>query len=486
MLAVAVWTISTGLGMLAQSTAANFVWLSIRMAAVVSVPVFWFVFAARYAERDAWLNRPRYLLLAIVPAISFLLMATSPWHEVFLVSIEYIRSGPFLIDAVWVLGPWFWVHFIYSYLLILSGDLLILQKGLDLFSTLRYQALLLLLGTIFPILTNINYVFHLLPQLSVNYDSLGFFLSGVAFFLALYGFRLFDISPIARQFLVDGMSDAMLVFDNRSRLVDSNPSARRLFPLASERAIGTGADHIFAMQPFLIGMLAIDHADQAEIQLERDGEIEYFDVRLSTLTERENLVGRMLVLRNITEARLLQQSLEEMAITDPLTGLFNRRQFEILGRQELERTRRYGQPFSVMIFDLDTFKQINDVHGHQVGDEVLKVVALLLRNTMRRSDMCFRYGGEEFTALMPATGAEEARKAAERLRHAIAISTVEWEETQIHFTISIGVSIYAGDENEDFDQLVARADRAMYVAKRAGRNRVSVAENYRPAGDSRL
>jgi len=477
MLAVAVWTSSTGLGMLAQSTAANFIWLTIRMTAVVSVPVFWFVFAARYAEREAWLNRPRYLLLTIVPAISLLLMATSLWHDVFLVSIQYIRSGPFLIDAVWELGPWFWVHFIYSYLLILSGDILILQKGLDLFSTLRYQALLLLLGTIFPILTNVNYVFHLLPQISVNYDSLGFFLSGVAFFLALYGFRLFDLRPIARQLLVDGMSDAMLVFDVRSRLVDSNPSARRLFALVSERAIGNSADHIFAMQPFLKGMLTIDQADRAEIQMERDGEIEYFDVRLSPLFERGNLVGRMLVLRNITEARLLQQSLEEMAITDPLTGLFNRRQFEILGRQELERTRRYGRPFSVMIFDLDTFKQINDAYGHQVGDEVLKVVALLLRNTMRRSDMCFRYGGEEFTALMPATGVEEARKAAERLRRAIAISTVEWEETQIHFTISIGLSIYTGDENEDFDLLVARADRAMYVAKRAGRNRVSVAEN---------
>ena len=335
MLAVAVWTSSTGLGMLAQSTAANFIWLTIRMTAVVSVPVFWFVFAARYAEREAWLNRPRYLLLTIVPAISLLLMATSLWHDVFLVSIQYIRSGPFLIDAVWELGPWFWVHFIYSYLLILSGDILILQKGLDLFSTLRYQALLLLLGTIFPILTNVNYVFHLLPQISVNYDSLGFFLSGVAFFLALYGFRLFDLRPIARQLLVDGMSDAMLVFDVRSRLVDSNPSARRLFALVSERAIGNSADHIFAMQPFLKGMLTIDQADQAEIQMERDGEIEYFDVRLSPLFERGNLVGRMLVLRNITEARLLQQSLEEMAITDPLTGLFNRRQFEILGRRSL-------------------------------------------------------------------------------------------------------------------------------------------------------
>lgn len=480
MTGVAFWCWTTALGMLASSEDANFIWLTLRMAAVVFVPVGWLSFAACYSFQTRWTRRPMLLALSVVPAISLLLMATSPWHHLFLVSVDYVRAGPYLIDAVWELGPWFWVHFAYSYGLILLGDFWILRRALALFSTLRYQAFLLLLATLFPVLTNINYVFHLLPDVDVNYDPFGFVLSGVAFFIALFGFQLFDLRPIARNVLVEDMSDAMLVFDPHQRLVDFNPAAAELFQLTHKEDIGELSESVFSCQPALAEMLVEDEGHELVVQLVCEEEhardaVHYYSARLTPLRRQDVLLGRMLILRDITEEQHLRESLRQMAVTDPLTGLFNRRQFDIIGQQEMDRSERYQRPFSVMIVDLDHFKRINDTYGHRIGDEALHHVADLLRKTMRRTDFLFRYGGEEFAVLMPETDLEEARKVGERLRNQVAESGFERGSDRITLTVSVGASQYTDERDDEFMSLIDRADRAMYQAKQEGRNRVVVA-----------
>jgi len=480
MIGIAVWSWSTGLGMLASSEAVNFIWLTLRMAAVIFVPVGWLNFAARYTYQPRWTTPSVLLMLCIFPTISLLMMATSPWQRLFLVSVDYVRAGPYLIDAVWNVGPWFWVHFAYSYALILLGDVWILRRALSLFSTLRYQAISLLLATIFPLLTNINYVFHLLPDVDVNYDPFGFVLSGAAFFIALYGFRLFDLRPIARNVLVEEMSDAMLVFDTQQHLVDFNPSAAALFKLGHQKDIGADPDSIFSCQPALAAMLAEEDVFELIVQLvceegRAQDALTYYEARLTPLRRQDLLLGRMLILRDITEEQHLRESLKQMAVTDPLTGLFNRRQFDIIGQQEMERSDRFQCPFTVMIVDLDHFKQINDTYGHRIGDDVLHHVADLLRRTMRRTDFLFRYGGEEFAVLMPETDAKEARRAAERLRRAVAESVLERDAERITLTISVGACQYSGEKGGEFMTLIDCADRAMYQAKQEGRNRVVVA-----------
>lgn len=165
---------------------------------------------------------------------------------------------------------------------------------------------------------------------------------------------------------------------------------------------------------------------------------------------------------------------EELASTDGLTGLYNRRHFEELVRQELERNRRYSRNSAILLVDLDRFKQINDRHGHEVGDLCLQVMARTLVEEFRRSDIIARYGGEEFIVFLPETTTGEAEQAAERLRARVEAQEFVPDAPGTRVTASVGVAyIRAGDTR--LDEHVRRADEALYKAKDAGRNRVSVA-----------
>lgn len=167
------------------------------------------------------------------------------------------------------------------------------------------------------------------------------------------------------------------------------------------------------------------------------------------------------------------QELERLSISDGLTGLFNHRHIHEMLQVEFERSRRSHDPVAVAMFDLDHFKQLNDTHGHQAGDRVLKDMADILRDTAREVDMLGRYGGEEFIALLPETELHDAVVFAERVRKRVAERDFRIGEGRtVRMTLSAGVATYPSPGIGDPHQLVDWADRALYAAKRGGRNRV--------------
>jgi diguanylate cyclase (GGDEF)-like protein/PAS domain S-box-containing protein len=178
-----------------------------------------------------------------------------------------------------------------------------------------------------------------------------------------------------------------------------------------------------------------------------------------------------LVIRDITEKREASEKLRQSTSCDHLTGIANRRAFFEAAEVELERLRRAPRPMSLVMFDADHFKRINDTHGHPAGDAVLRHLALLLTKTFRAVDVPARIGGEEFAVLLPSTGQDGALIVANRLREAVAGSTVEVDGVQIRYTVSAGIAQFE-DEMLGLDELIKRADTALYAAKAAGRNRV--------------
>ena len=167
--------------------------------------------------------------------------------------------------------------------------------------------------------------------------------------------------------------------------------------------------------------------------------------------------------------------LERLARTDPLTGIYNRRYFFELAQKEFARAQRYDFPLSVMMFDIDHFKRINDTHGHFTGDQVLRAVAGIIRESMREVDIFARYGGEEFVMLLPETGIADARKSAERLRAMVENKVIDTDSGEIQITASIGLASLDG-KVDLLERLLDFADVAMYGAKQKGRNRVNVWE----------
>ena len=172
----------------------------------------------------------------------------------------------------------------------------------------------------------------------------------------------------------------------------------------------------------------------------------------------------------IGNARLYVQ-VQEQARTDALTGLNNRGEFQRQLEDEVERSRRYNRPFSLLILDIDHFKNINDSYGHPAGDEVLRALAARLREQSRPVDQVARYGGEEFVVILTETAGEGALAVAERLRAAVADSAVAVTGGRtITVTISIGVATFPADAGSG-TELIAAADAALYAAKQGGRNR---------------
>lgn len=171
----------------------------------------------------------------------------------------------------------------------------------------------------------------------------------------------------------------------------------------------------------------------------------------------------------------LQRSHEELARLnrlDGLTGLYNRNTVVELAALELERSQRLGGPTSILLFDLDLFKSINDRWGHPAGDAALKHVAALVLRTVRSTDIAGRLGGEEFMLLLPGTSADAARTLAEKLRARLESNPVPWEGAAITVTASMGVAGTTPADHSSFDRLYAEADKALYQAKELGRNRV--------------
>jgi diguanylate cyclase (GGDEF)-like protein len=170
-----------------------------------------------------------------------------------------------------------------------------------------------------------------------------------------------------------------------------------------------------------------------------------------------------------------QAELQRLAILDPLTGLINRREFDRLFRQELKRSMRSATTTSLVVIDLDHFKRINDTYGHPAGDAVLEQIARHVLTLLRRYDVLARFGGEEFMLLLPDTDLTAARAVAEKLRAAIEALPLCCETQLLRVTASLGVaSSQAGEDG--FQPLYHRADRALYGAKQAGRNRVGTAD----------
>jgi diguanylate cyclase (GGDEF)-like protein/PAS domain S-box-containing protein len=180
-----------------------------------------------------------------------------------------------------------------------------------------------------------------------------------------------------------------------------------------------------------------------------------------------------IVERKQVEEEILQLNsrLEQLAMTDELTGVANRRLFFSQCAEEFKRARRYHAPFSIMILDFDGFKRINDTYGHDAGDLVLQCFASTLRANIREVDLVGRLGGDEFGVLLPNTAAKDATSLAERLRQAVENQECSIQERVMRGTVSVGVAAF-GEDTQDFENMLKNADKAMYQAKDQGRNRV--------------
>jgi diguanylate cyclase (GGDEF)-like protein/PAS domain S-box-containing protein len=281
-------------------------------------------------------------------------------------------------------------------------------------------------------------------------------------------------------------------YNRRGRLIYVNPRFASLQPHPPDQLLGAGIqewpDQPYAATFRLAVLHTLEDGEERAFETEMPGPDGQRTVAINMVAERDEsgAVGGVLATgQDVSEHKRLEQELQRQARVDYLTGLTNRRHFIELAGMELTRVHRYGGELSLIMFDLDRFKRINDAHGHDVGDLVLKKIAQVSLDTMREADSVGRLGGEEFVILLPQTGSQQAVEAAERLRLAVSKQEVILENgTSLRFTASFGVAtLYGVTENsgseERIDSLLIRADAAMYEAKKSGRNAVRISRDPR-------
>ena len=285
--------------------------------------------------------------------------------------------------------------------------------------------------------------------------------------------------------LVDNSSDAIEVLDPVTlRLIDVNETECR--------DLGYSREELLSMKITDIDVaFAADQMQEIKAQILKTGEVRFesvhrrkddatFPVEVSAKLIELDKPYLLSIVRDITERKLaeaevhkLQEQLRDLAVRDPLTGLYNRRYLDETIKRELARAARYNQPVGIVMCDLDHFKRVNDTHGHLAGDEVLRVFAELLKKHARSSDIVCRFGGEEFVIFLPDMPPAVAYQRAEQLRTELAAKWIRLGADVMQVTASFGVAAFP-ENGKTMDSLISAVDAAMYQAKETGRDRVVI------------
>jgi diguanylate cyclase (GGDEF)-like protein len=429
---------------------------------IAFVPSLVLLVAFEFA-RPAWArSRAVQGVLLGVSAATYLAVVTNPWHGLYHVAPRMDASGPFPMIA-FERGPWYVAFHVYVAAALLAANVVFVQAWRAARGPARARALLLAAASLLPWAGSGLYLAGLSPW---GLDTTPTFLAGsvALLYVGIVRMGLADVLPVAREVVVEHLSDAVVVVDPSGRPLDRNPAA-----VALRTALGAAGEAALLAAP---DGAAPDVASVDAWRREVDGRT--FDVRAVALRDRRGApLGRAVVVRDVSAAARLEASLRELATTDGLTGLANRRHFLDLAERDVARARRSGRPFAVAIFDLDRFKVVNDQHGHHAGDDVLRAVAACTLANVRASDAVARYGGEEFAITFPEVGAADAEAAGERVRAALAALRVPVAGGEVRVTVSLGVAVGVGPALE-LEGLLRRADAAQYRAKQAGGDAVVV------------
>jgi diguanylate cyclase (GGDEF)-like protein/PAS domain S-box-containing protein len=464
---------------------------------VAATPTLFFLFTVRITRHDHWLSRLNLILLCVQPLIT-ILMVWGAEHLVFdQITLEW-RDGFTVLH--FKRGIWFWANIYYSYALILAGYIVLAVSSIRANLIFRRQYLLVLGGSVAPFLFSIYTQLQFSSLHDLDLAPIAFGISGLVYAYAILRFQFMDLVPVARSTLIENMSDGVLVLDAQSRIVDANPAILELLKDTAASILGKNISTIMYGWVEINWVVNQDDATRTELRLQNDPS-RYMDLRMTPLfNERHELTGRIIVFRDITDRKkvekdlvrvndhlnaqlleigTLQSQLREQAIRDALTNVFNRRYLEETLDRELSRAEREGYPLCMIMMDIDHFKDVNDVYGHEAGDVVLKALSEMITLQSRHGDFTCRYGGEEFMLVMPNIGLETTLKRALELHQNIEAFNIPYGRFNLSITISMGVACYPL-HGETKEELLRAADKALYQSKHSGRNCVSVYQDHQP------
>ena len=495
LIGLAIWAFCYAMITLSISLEAKRFWLKLENIGVLTVPVFWFFFTVQYTRLDKWLNKYTGAFFFIIPCLSLILLFFGNWFHIYYSSALPISEsgGPLIIER----GPWYLVALVHSYLLNLTGMGLLIWQFIEYRNIYREQMAILVGAILIPLLTNIFYqvASGTSSSLSVPIDLTPISFTVTAFLISagVFGLRLFDLMPIARHIVLEYIPEMVVVVDAHDRVLDANKAAQEWLGKTLDEIVGKDPMEVFHRWPQLINRFLISNETHEEIQIPGDPP-RTLELNVSALYNRFNVLeGRLIVAHDVTDRKWLENDLiyanealtrqleeieqlrdelEQQAIKDPLTDVYNRRYMVEFLDNEIARAEREKTAVSIVMMDLDNFKQFNDNYGHKCGDVILQAFANFLVEHTRRGDVVCRFGGEEFVILMPNTPHLIGYERAETWRQDFSETAIAYEGMKFSTTFSAGVATFP-QHGHTGDLILQAADKALYRSKDSGKNRVT-------------
>ena len=489
----AAWSTAAAAGVLAGTAARQVLYAGVVVPSV-AVAVAGFACGVYALARVDWVpSRRALLLLAAHPVTVLVLGATNPWHHL-VVRDEVGDTANGL-----VFGPLFVAHSVVAYAILGGvGVIAVLARRAAPALRSRQLTLVVAMGALPGVGTGLQLA--LLPGLLLDLGAVTFVVVGIVDAYLIFRLSALSTLPVARSTVLETIGDGILVLDDGDVVVDANAAALELLAERDEDGQPRIGSVVGRPVTEMLGPAGAPPpglaAAGARRRIELPGGTAVADVRWAPIRATfGGTLGSVVVVRDVTadvaretalavanaELRehlvtieLLRQEVAEQAVRDAVTGLHNRRRLDVVLAERLEAATDDGASLALAIIDADRFKQVNDQHGHAAGDRVLESLAGALTAGVAESDVLVRYGGEEFVVLMSGVDEATAVGRLERLRASCAGARVPIRGGHIGVTVSAGLA-FAGPARTTPESLLDAADRALYEAKRSGRDRVCVA-----------
>ena len=467
------WTLAYIFQVVSQDLQMKLFWNNAQFLGAVYAPLCFLFFARQFEGEFKKFDLGFLVLNGVVSSLILGLIWTDASHHLFRISPEIVALSPFP-RLFFKPGSLFPVYSVYAYSLLIFGTHFFLKNFDSGFKITRLQTSVILFFFMIPWISSLLSYLGLIQIKLHDLTPLSFGFSNLIAFWGFNRFLLFEIVPLSRNILVENMQEGILVVDLHLRILDYNPAFEKIINLSLSGAVGKEAFSVLPEMEQIFKRTRKPDAPQNSEVMDFSYKEKYYEIRLAPLAVNFNSVsGYLLIFTDVTVRKEAEKILQHLAVTDPLTGLFNRRHFLNAAERELQLSRRHSKPIAFLMLDLDRYKFFNDTYGHAAGDQLMKSIISVCEKNLRATDVFCRYGGDEFYIMLPETNQEQACNLAERLHDTVRNTPIDLGGKEVRMTLSIGISALNGSEqNISLNDLLERADTAMYKAKESGRDRI--------------
>ena len=470
---ITIYCFSSATGLLATNIEEIKFWTIVQYIGIALSPAFGLLFVLKYLGFH--ISKAIVTSILTIPCITILMVATNDLHHLHyrVYEVDPLLGAPFIYQ---VEGFWYMIHGIVSFSYMFAAFVLACSRWKETNKVYRPQLITLIIGQIVPIVVIFLYLIDVTPR-GVDPVPMTLWITSALYLWSIKSSRLFTMMPIAKNTIFNNIKDGVLVLDESKQLIEYNKAFQNMFPQLNKTMLGS---NFLSMWQSLTNKRFPYDFEQLPITKELSiGETEdkkIYQIRISHLVYKKNSKGYLIIFTDITELKELQLQLERQAYYDELTQIYNRRAFFQQCEQDYAIAAKDSSPFTTILIDIDHFKKVNDTYGHHVGDEVIIHVVNTCKKQLPNDALFARYGGEEFVIALNGYNQSYGLALATDICKNIESQYCVTEEGVLNVTISLGVAKASYETAETLQQLLNKADQALYAAKKAGRNRAEAYE----------